>query len=82
MRWPLAGLGFALEILAVTLYFLNAAGRLAPESPWRDRTRPIFICGAAALSLFALIDRDPTLLLSQIAAGLIFILITRPRKSS
>ncbi len=82
MRWTLAGLGFALETLALTLYFLSAAERLAPESPWRGRVRPLFICGATALGLFAFIDRDPTLLLSQIMACLLFILLARPRKSS
>ena len=80
MRWTLAGLGFALEIAALVLYFLNAGGRLAPTNPWRGRIRPIFACGAAALALFALIDSDPTLLLSQVLACLLFFLLARPKK--
>lgn len=80
MRWTLAGLGFALEITAFALYFLSAKGRLAATSSWRGLVRPIFICGAAALAAFALIDRDPTLLFSQIIACLLFILLTQPKK--
>lgn len=74
MRWALAGIGLGLEAVALAIYLLGARGRLRN---WRGRAILTWSAGALCVGIFALMDRDSTLLLGQGVICMLFLILVR-----
>ena len=72
MRWTLARTGLALEALALAVCLLPPLGRRLHNRRRRAAVMLGWVLGAAALSVFALLDHDITLLAGQALACALF----------
>ena len=72
MRWVLAGTGLSLEAIALAVCLLPPLGRRLHTQKQRIAVMLAWSSGAAALSLFAVLDHDVTLLAGQALACALF----------
>ena len=79
MRWALARAGLALEAAALAVCLLPPLQRRITP-PWsRPAAMLAWIFGAAALSIFAILDHDVTLLAGQVLACALFVCLAQKR---
>ena len=76
MRWALAGAGLALEAASLAACLLPPLARRIN----RAALMPAWAFGALALSVFAILDHDITLLIGQALASALFICLVRMRE--
>ena len=79
MRWALAGAGLVLEAAALAVCLLPSLQRRVKPF-WSLRGAMLaWALGAAALSIFAILDHDVTLLAGQVLACTLFVCLAQKR---